>query len=33
MEPESSLPRSQEPASAPYPEPDSSNTQLPTLFL
>jgi hypothetical protein len=33
MEPEGSLPFSQEPATGPYPEPDESSTQLFTLFL
>jgi hypothetical protein len=32
MEPEGSLPYSQEPATCPYPEPDISNPPLPTLF-
>jgi hypothetical protein len=32
MEPEGSLPRSQQPVIGPYPEPDASNSQLPTLF-
>jgi hypothetical protein len=33
MEPEGSLPCSQEPDNSPYPEPDASSTlQLPTLF-
>jgi hypothetical protein len=32
MEPESSLPLSQEPAIGPYPEPDESSRQLPILF-
>jgi hypothetical protein len=33
MEPEGSLQCSQQPATGPYPEPDASNPQLPTLFL
>jgi hypothetical protein len=33
MEPECSLPYSQEPATGPYPEPDESIPHLPTLFL
>jgi len=32
MEPEDSLPYSQDSATDPYPEPDESNPQLPTLF-
>jgi hypothetical protein len=32
MEPEGSLLSSQEPAIGPYPEPDESIPQLPTLF-
>jgi hypothetical protein len=33
MEPESSLPCSEEPANGPYPEPDESIPQPPTLLL
>jgi hypothetical protein len=33
MEPESSLPCSQQPATDPYPEPDESSPQFSTLFL
>jgi hypothetical protein len=33
MEPEGSLPSSQEPSTGPYPEPDQSNTHHPTLSL
>jgi hypothetical protein len=33
MEPEGSLPFSQEPVFGPYPLPDESNPHLPTLFL
>jgi hypothetical protein len=33
MESEGSLRCSQEPATGPYPEPDESSPQLPTLFL
>jgi hypothetical protein len=33
MEPESSLPCSQEQASGPYPEPDVSSPYYPILFL
>jgi hypothetical protein len=32
MEPEGSLPRSQEPSTRPYPEPDWSNSYHPILF-
>jgi hypothetical protein len=32
MEPESSLPCSQQPANGPYPEPDESSSHLLTLF-
>jgi hypothetical protein len=32
MEPESSLPSSQKPATGPYPEPDESSAQLLTMF-
>jgi hypothetical protein len=32
MEPESSLPSSQQPATGPCPEPDESSPHLPTLF-
>jgi hypothetical protein len=32
MEPEDSLPRSQELTTGPYPESDLSSPQLPTLF-
>jgi hypothetical protein len=32
MEPESSLPCSQQPAASPYPKPDESSPHLPTLF-
>jgi hypothetical protein len=32
MEPEGSLPCSQEPAAGPYPEPDDSSPQPSTLF-
>jgi hypothetical protein len=32
MEPEGSLPRSQEPATRPYPEPNESNPHPQTLF-
>jgi hypothetical protein len=32
MEPEGSLPCSQEPANGPYPEPDESSPHLPTQF-
>jgi hypothetical protein len=33
MEPEGSLPRSQEPSTGPYPEPDRSNPYQPILSL
>jgi hypothetical protein len=33
MEPEGSLPYSQEPSTGPYPEPDQSNPYHPTLSL
>jgi hypothetical protein len=33
MEPEGSLQCSQEPATAPHPEPDESSPYLPILFL
>jgi hypothetical protein len=33
MEPESSLPCSQEPATGPYPEPDASSPHILILFL
>ena len=33
MEPEGSLPHSQEPATCPHPEPDKSNPRLPLIFL
>jgi len=32
MEPEGSLPYSQQPTTGPYPEPDASSAQLSTLF-
>jgi len=33
MEPEGSLPSPQQPATGPYPEPDESSPQLPTVSL
>jgi hypothetical protein len=33
MQPEVSLQWSQEPATSPYPEPDTSSPQIPTAFL
>jgi hypothetical protein len=33
MEPEGSLPCSQEPAIGPYPEPDESNSYYPVLYF
>jgi hypothetical protein len=33
MEPEGSLPYSQEPSTGPYPEPDQCNSYRPILFL
>jgi hypothetical protein len=33
MEPEGSLPRSQEPSTGPYPKPDESNPYHPILSL
>jgi hypothetical protein len=33
MEPEGSLPSSQEPATRPYPEPDESSPYYPILFI
>jgi hypothetical protein len=33
MEPEASWPYSQEPATAPYLQPDAPNPQLPTLLI
>jgi hypothetical protein len=32
MEPEGSLPLSQQPATGPYPEPDASSSHLPTRY-
>jgi hypothetical protein len=32
MEPDGSLPSSQEPATGPYPKPDKYSPHLPTLF-
>jgi hypothetical protein len=33
MEPEGSLPRSQEPSTGPYPEPDQSNPYYPIISV
>jgi hypothetical protein len=32
MEPEGSLPCSEDPTTGPYPQPDASSAHLPTLF-